>query len=343
MLRDAGYRTGAFVSAFPVTDRFGLAQGFETFDADFLREPLERIVGSDGTVNTGRNQRHAGETTDRALAWLSEQAGPFFLWVHYFDPHDPQVMPPKPYFAQYEEQWRALPNHQELLRAVYDVETSFMDEQLGRIVDALEARGELEHTVVVVVADHGEGLGDHDWWTHGILYQEQIRVPLLLVAPSLPAGRRVDPVVRTIDIVPTVAELVGLDAPRGVRWGGRSLVPLVRDPGRDPGWIAHADSLSTLTYRITPQSQDRKRDLLFAVIQEPWKYIHHLRRPEESELYHLGEDPGELHNRYASDPNRARRMLEILRRFDFMPSERTSEEKMSPEDLERLRALGYVH
>jgi arylsulfatase A-like enzyme len=207
VLQAAGYRTAAFVSAFPVTQRFGLHQGFETFDADFLHDSPQRIVSPGGIVNTGRNQRGADETTDLALRWLAQTPEPFLLWLHYFDPHDARLVPPGEFMSRYPT---PAGDVKDRLRAVYDIEVGFMDTHIGRVLEQLKQSGRFENTIIVAVADHGEGLGDHDWWTHGILYEEQIRVPLILCGPSVPAGRRNDFVVRTIDILPTILELAGI-------------------------------------------------------------------------------------------------------------------------------------
>jgi len=339
VLREAGYQTAAFVSAFPVAERFGLHQGFETFDADFLVDDPAAIVAGDGTVSTGRNQRRADATTDRALTWLAQAREPFCLWVHYFDPHDPQLRPPDDFLRD-----RPLPagSARELLRALYDAEIRFMDRELGRIFDQLHRSGRFARTVIVVTADHGEGLGDHNWWTHGILYQEQIRVPLIVCAPGIAPGTRSERLVRTIDIVPTVLELVGLARRRWPALDGVSLVPLLRGNASGPAPLAYADSINMLTYHFAPGISDEKNDMLFAAVDGTWKYIHHALRPAESELYNLQQDPHELTNLYASHPAQVRRLLAELRARDCFPARPPGAGRMSPEDLQRLRSLGYV-
>ena len=115
-------------------------QGFDTFDEAFLEDPIERIVGPGGTVNTGRNQRRADGTTDLALDWLAGVSGKVFLWLHYFDPHDIQVVPPREFLQQFPAPTGERP---EQLRYVYDIEIQYMDEQIGRVLDALDAAGRL--------------------------------------------------------------------------------------------------------------------------------------------------------------------------------------------------------
>ena len=339
LLGAAGYQTAAFVSAFPVTQRFGLHQGFEMFDADFIIDGPKSLVSENGVVNTGKNQRRADVTTDRALAWLTEARRPFCLWLHYFDPHDVKLLPPAEFVSAYPHAPGPLPDW---LRAMYDVEIRYMDEQIGRVLDALRQSERLEDTIVVVVADHGEGLGDHDWWTHGILYQEQIRVPLILRGPSVPRGRKIDWLVRTTDIMPTMLELAGIDRARFPPMDGTSLVPLLADGARDPGYLAYADSINMLTYRFASGIEDEKNDMLFSLSDGTWKYIHHALRPVESELYNLRDDPRELDNLYSAHPEQVARLLGNLRARNCFPQRALEREPMSAEDLERLRALGYI-
>jgi choline-sulfatase len=339
VLRAAGYRTAAFVSAFPVTERFGLHQGFETFDAEFMTDNPEAIVSDDGVVNTGKNQRRADATTDRALAWLATTREPFCLWLHYFDPHDPKLRPPDKFMEAYRLPPGPLPD---MLRALYDAEVRFMDQQLGRVLDQLRESGRFKNTIIVVVADHGEGLGDHNWWTHGILYQEQIRVPLIVCAPSASAGKKVDYLVRTIDVMPTVLELAGVSRDKFPSMDGASLVPLLAGNGSDPGHVAYADSVDMLTYGTAVGTKDVKDDRLFVVTDGTWKYIYHVLRPEESELYNLQDDPRELTNLHEFRPEEVKRLRADLRSRDCFPGGEISPGPMSAEDLERLRSLGYI-
>ena len=338
VLKDAGFRTGAFLSAFPAGSHFGLDQGFETFNEDYIRAPLDEIVSPDGTVNTAANQRAAGPTTDFALEWLARTPSPFFLWVHYFDPHDPEVLPPLKFQKQFP---RPSGSKRDVLRSIYDMELAYMDQEIGRLLDTFASDGRLDRTIVVIVADHGEGLGDHDWWTHGILYREQIRVPLIVRVPGQTRGRRVKPMVRTVDIVPTVLELAGVDPVPDL--DGRSLVPLLVGNAPDPKYTAYADSVSRLSYGFAGGFTDDKDEILFSVTDGEWKYIHHLLREQESELYHVAEDPGELHCLYAQRKDQVERLLADLKSRNAVPHPEANDETVSPEVLERLRSLGYLN
>lgn len=164
-LLELGYRTGAFVSAYPLERQFGLARGFERYDDEF---------------GAGRVERSSRETTDRALAWLAEpDPRPVFLWVHYYDPHDPYE-PPEPFRSRFPDD-------------PYRGEIAAMDHELGRLIAAFE--GGRGGAMILVAADHGEGRGDHGEALHGqLLYQGVMRVPMVLAGAGIEPGVRSDPV-----------------------------------------------------------------------------------------------------------------------------------------------------
>jgi choline-sulfatase len=189
-LRQAGYRTAAFVSAFTLARRFGLARGFDVYDD----EPQE-----------GRAERAARETTDQVLAHLRrESRQPLFLWVHYYDPHYPYT-PPEPFRSRY-------------LKKPYLGEVAAMDEQLGRLVEAFEQQSKSKGPVaIVIVGDHGEGLGDHGESQHGnLLYQATMHVPLLLVGPGIRTGVSDTPV-STRRVFHTILDWAGLEVTNSLR------------------------------------------------------------------------------------------------------------------------------
>ncbi|MFH0944338.1 MAG: sulfatase, partial [Planctomycetota bacterium] len=316
ILRDEGYDTAAFVSAFPVSEYFGFQQGFALFDADFQPEERDGPVVEGGVVNTGSAQRRAEDTSNRAIEWLRKCDRPFFLWLHYFDPHDVRLLPPREELAKVP---RPPKGGKARLRYFYDIEIRYMDHHVGRVLDALEELGVYDNTVVVITGDHGEGLGDHDWWTHGILYQEQVRVPLIVRVPGQVQVPRVSSTVRSIDLVPTVLDLAGITPGDQPRFDGRSLRVLLTGKETDLGLTAYSDSVNTLTYVTGPRIRDVKDDMLFAVSDGKWKYIQHLREREKSELYDLENDPGETDNLYAREPAQVRSLSQRLQRFDFVP------------------------
>ncbi len=190
-LRQAGYRTAAFVSAFTLARRFGLARGFDVYDDE---------------MPEGRAERASRETTDRALAFLNQEAKqPLFLWVHYYDPHFPYT-PPEPFRSRYS-------------RKPYLGEVAAMDEQLGRLVEAFEQQSRSKGPAAIVVAgDHGEGLGEHGEFQHGnLLYQGTMHVPLLLVGPGIAAAGVDDTPVSTRRVFHTVLDWAGLEKTNSLR------------------------------------------------------------------------------------------------------------------------------
>jgi arylsulfatase A-like enzyme/Tfp pilus assembly protein PilF len=192
LLSRDGYDTGAVVAATVLAGGYGLGQGFRVYDDD---------MGAGHVRPTPIVERRAEETTTAALALLESLRRPFFLWVHYFDPHDDYRAPPR-------------------AGSGYDGELTYMDEQLGRLLEALP-----EESVAVVVGDHGEMLGEFGETGHGLLpFAGARRVPLLIAGPEVPAGRVVTRLVRTVDVAPTILGLAGVGEPLGL--DGRGLLPL---------------------------------------------------------------------------------------------------------------------
>jgi arylsulfatase A-like enzyme len=341
--RGCGGRTAAFVSAFPVTASYGLDQGFEHFDASFPKADGEGLVGPTGVVTTGGSQRRAEQTTRAAIDWLDEHADssrPLLMWVHYFDPHDTVLLPPQEFLDRFRSpsQERA-----DVLRTVYDAEVLYMDHWVGRLIDAFKRHGLWDRTMVVVVADHGEGLGDHNWWTHGILYQEQIHVPLLIRIPGVKGAAHVGSLVRTIDLMPTVLEAAGVPESVWPAMDGRSLVPVMGSAERHGSLQAYSDSVNMLVYgRPDDRDPDQKLDKLYCVMNERYKLIYHQLKPGETEFYDLQTDPKELRNLAATKPPVMEALLERLMSLGALSDIEPGMIQTDLERLNRLRDLGYV-
>jgi len=196
--RDAGYRTAAFTAAFPTQSRWGFDQGFDTY-----HDPLERLP----TQLDWRDERPADAVVDDALETLAGVEGPVFAWVHLFDAHWPYE-PPEPFKSRHAGR-------------PYDGEIAFAADQVGRLMAAWDAA--YPDSVVLVTADHGEGLGDGGEQTHGfLLHDGTLRIPMLLRGPGVPAGQRIPAPVSQVDVAPTLLELAGLAVHEGVE--GQSLV-----------------------------------------------------------------------------------------------------------------------
>jgi arylsulfatase A-like enzyme len=304
LLRERGYSTAAVHSAFPVSAHYGFDRGFdvfESFEADF------RVEQGGHFWDVRTFQRRSDETTDLALEWLAGTSAPYFLWVHYWDPHDGARLPPEEDLPadlpRGEGGW--IPPSREL----YAAEVRYMDRQIGRLLDGLRARGDWERALVVVVGDHGEGLDDHGWWGHRLLYQEQARVPLIVRAPGAEQGPSVDALVRTTDILPTVLDFLGVIPPEGV--DGRSLRDLMA--GRDDApRAAFADQLNGYDLNSSIAAHRPYDEFVYAVVEDGWKLLWRPAHPERSELFDLAADPGEASDLYAERPDQAVRLKRLL-------------------------------
>ncbi len=308
VLREHGWKTGAEVAA-TVLGRFQrLDQGFEHY-----RDPSARGQGRDGAPLT----RPGPDVTRHGVGFMRENRDrPFFLWLHYYDPHQPFTPPPR--FA------RALPDDP------YLAEVRFVDHQVGTLVDEIRLLGLADQTLLVVTSDHGEGLDEHDEQTHTFfVYDSTMRVPLLFWGPGRVRAGRVASLVRLVDVAPTLLDLLGLPPLPGAQ--GVSLRPLFEDPRADLALTGYGESFAPLALFGC--------DPLRFVRSGSWKYIHKL----EPELFDLAQDPGELSNLAAAEPERVSRLRERLEEL-VAGSERSAEAEATPdsETLARLRALGYL-
>ncbi|HEX6886251.1 MAG TPA: sulfatase [Planctomycetota bacterium] len=304
VLAAEGYDTLAVHSAFPVSRFFGLERGFARFD-DLQADVAE----GEGEFrwDVARFQRRSDETSARVLAALGPApAEPFFLWVHYWDPHDLARLPP----GLGPRQARAL-DLPEGVQPFYAEEITYMDAQIGQLFEELRARGLYEETLIVVVADHGQGLMDHGWAHHRLLYQEQIRVPLLVRLPGLRQQPVVEELVRTVDVFPTVLDVLGIPLPEPV--SGRSLRALIEGRSDAPR-TAFADQINGYDWNAGMVRERPLDDFLYAVVQDGWKLVYRPKHLEASELYHLAEDPREERDLFAAEPARARALLAELAR-----------------------------
>lgn len=348
VLRGAGYETAAFVSSFVLDPRFGLDQGFDVYDA--------RLEATRAAAFGPQTERSAGAVTAAAVAWLRGRSGeadagpdgggppPFFLWVHYFDPHDPYE-PPEPFAGRFRDR-------------PYDGEIAYVDRELGRLLAVLEEAGLAEDTVVVAAGDHGESLGEHGERYHSrSLYEGAVRVPLILAAPGLPEAARgsaVDGFVVTLaDLYPTLLDLLGLWEAEGARDRPQAPGAASAGGGASPGPV---DGRSLLRGPVPPDRivyletlnpyLDNGWAPLFAARRHGEKYV----QAPRPEYYDLAADPGEERNLLAGGGERAAARAEPLREFlEARLADRPDlaelaarAEAVDPEVRRRLEALGYV-
>jgi arylsulfatase A-like enzyme len=322
MLRDAGWATGAAIGGFPLVKEFGIGQGFDFYDdditgnrEDFRGRPAARHGGS------WYDERPAAHVNDAILPWLRDHIDErFFVWLHYWDPHLPHTAPP-PYSELYAHD-------------PYQGEIAYADKSLGTILDELKRTGVYDRTIVIVTSDHGESRMEHREATHAFLaYGSSLHVPLIINAPSFKGGRRVKQRVGTVDIVPTVLDLVGVDAPDQLQ--GRSLVPLIEDPALDEESppLYYSESMSP---RLSHGFGE-----LRALYDGPLKYIFGPR----PELFDLEADPDELHDLVATREVDATRMKQKLAQFiedHASASAASAAHEVDDETRARLEALGYM-
>jgi arylsulfatase A-like enzyme/Flp pilus assembly protein TadD len=309
-LRARGWRTAAFVSAAVLERRYGLDQGFEVYDDDLStgRERRPRMVPD----------RPAEATVTAASRWLDTLPpdDPFFLWVHFYDPHA-AYSPPPPYRDQYRGR-------------LYDGEIAYMDAQIGRLLahSRLSTHPQL---VVMTLADHGESLGEHGEQTHAILaYDSTLHIPWIAKLPGAKGGTRVAETVSQIDLVPTLIELCDLEADTSLP--GRSLVPLLGDAPRALRRAVYGETyLPFYTYGWAK---------LRVLRRDRWKLID----APEPELYDLRRDPRELSNQFEREPGAAHDMRRELDQFltSMGSPEREVALELDTATAERLRSLGYL-
>ena len=316
LLKEAGYRTAAVVGAFVLDRRFGLAQGFDTYDDRIPRDPdaADRLEA----------ERPARAVADRAIAWLtttnprspststpqSPIPNPFFLWIHFYDPHAPYVPPPE-YAAR--------------TKTPYDGEVAYADAELAAVLAALRAAGHLDRTLVIVAGDHGEGLGDHGERTHGmLLYESTLRVPLVIAAPTSMGVRpaRIDAAVSLAEIAPTILRIAGVAPPASMK-------------GRD---LLRTSAATFDMYSETEYPRVAGWSPLQALSDGRWKMI---RGRAAVEVYDLQSDPAEARNVAGTEQTIAAAMGARAAGIHDA-SARPDAHAVPPDVQERLRALGYV-
>jgi arylsulfatase A-like enzyme/Tfp pilus assembly protein PilF len=308
-LQQAGWTTGAFIGAWVLDSRWGLDQGFDHYSDRFDLSKYK-------VVNLGTVQKKGDEVMDLALAWLKTvETRRFFAWIHLYDPHTPYE-PPAPFDELYPGQ-------------PYLGEVAYTDQVVGRLVSWLQTERVWDRTVLVLMADHGESLGDHGESTHTFfVYDATQHVPLVVRTPWGDHGRS-PAQVSTVDVMPTVLDLLGLPPQEGI--DGHSLARLVLDPTADLHEIAYSETYFP-RFHYGWQHLRAVRDGRYKYIEAP--------RPE---LYDLRADPGEMRNVYASEGARAADLRRALERMAGSGAQAAPDkDTLDPETLQRLAALGYM-
>jgi arylsulfatase A-like enzyme/Tfp pilus assembly protein PilF len=311
VLDEYGYETAAFIGAFVLDHSFGLAQGFGVYDdGDWVDA---KILGNLAA------ERTADAVHGAFARWFEGRAGggPFFAWIHLYDPHAPYV-PPEPFQKAYASN-------------PYAGEIAYTDAVVGKIIGDLENRELLNSTLVAVVGDHGEGLGEHGEQTHSLLiYNSTIHVPMLLHYPgAVSSGKTIDQLTRTIDLAPTMLDYLGISETIGQ---GTSLRPLVDGGKLDKEIQAYSESLYP------------NLNLGWSELRALEGGGHRFILAPQPELYNLTEDPGERESRIRSHPevgDRLRRsLISMMESMDAAGG--NARQAIDPQTEEMLRSLGYV-
>ena len=315
-----GYDTAAFVSAFVLNSSWGLNRGFQTYD-DRFGPPQTGVRDPD------KVERRADETVGHLLAWFQARARqsatprPFFVWLHLYDPHSPYD-PPEPFHSQYAGR-------------LYDGEVAYADSQLARLFDYLRKCGLYDRTLIVLLGDHGESLGEHGEDEHGFfIYNSTLHVPLIF---KLPRGEGAPRVVRrlvgTIDVSPTILELLHLRDPLSRQFQGASLASDV---------LGKETATARPVYSETFYPRDSLGwSELQCLTTDHYKYI----QAPHSELYDLTKDPKEMRNLYGENSTLSaalrEQLLDIERRYSSTQAAAVGP-PLPPESVEKLRSLGYL-
>ena len=319
ILKENGFVTGAIIGSFVLDSRFGLDQGFDTYNDKLSKKQKSEFFHHS-------NERKAEDVTYAANIWLEKhREDKFFLFLHYFDPHFPYELHER--FA-----YKTYPFLTSVPKDLYDGEVAYTDYCIGQVIEKLKNLGLYDSTMIVLTADHGEGLGEHSELSHAyFIYHSTLHVPLIIKAPGWPKGGRIDNVVGIIDIVPTVCGALGIPAPPSVQ--GRDLSAL----------LSNNRSIIEERYLFCESLYPTKYDLgpFFGIVSNRWKYIH----TSYPELYDLVRDPQETKNLLKYQLQQTRVMQEQLESILQNSSGSTfadSRMTLDEETRGRLESLGYI-
>jgi arylsulfatase A-like enzyme len=317
-LRSNGYRTEAYISHDAFNEEFNnFYIGFDVFDTSLIpsRKVAQRKKVKGRRPTGGSTKATSGDLTDLALESIhaaQAQGAPFFMWVHYLDPHGPFIAHPEFEFGS-----------GKLGR--YDSEIAYTDFHIGRLLDGVREAGMLEQTVITIVADHGEEFGDHGSTGHTTtLYDELIRVPMIVRVPGFDP-QRVSEVVSIVDLAPTLLAAAGVPAPQEFR--GRSI------PSLDGRFHAR---ISQAAFSDTRRQADKS-----SVVYEDWKLIED-REAGTQQLFRATSDPKEQKNLGDSHPEVFAKLQALLRAVEESEEVEVAPQEMPPEMVEALKGLGYV-
>jgi arylsulfatase A-like enzyme/Flp pilus assembly protein TadD len=312
------YQTYGVIASFVLMAKFGLDQGFDRYDDSLNAGQLVTNYDSEIRAQQVYEKFHYWFTTQR------NPKNPFFAWVHFYDPHTPYD-PPEPFNKKFDNS----------IQGRYDGEIAYTDSYVGKLITALKDQNAFENTVVVIVGDHGEAFGEHNEYGHSLFcYQENIKVPLIFYNPTLfTKGINVKHRVNLVDIMPTLLEIYGLEAPGDIH--GESILHLLEGKKEDKERTFYAESMHG--------KEEMGWAPLMAIIDGPYKYIS-LPKPE---LYHLENDPNEKENLFRKknylSKNMDKKLLRLVKSYSTAKATGgNSQRQLTGSDKQHLQSLGYI-
>jgi arylsulfatase A-like enzyme len=333
ILKAQGYQTAAILSNWPLKDHLsGLKPGFDLYDDEFFEKRWLFF----------KNERDAERVTEHALSWLeTKPAGPFFLWVHYSDPHAPYLNHPEFSFRSRSRLASADRNRDD-----YDSEIAYADHYIGKLLEALSTLEFSSRTLIVFVADHGESLGEHQTTGHGHnLYQPSLHVPFGLVGPGIPPGRRLDAPVELLDLAPTLLAYAGL--PPGPKMLGRNLLPAIQGRAELTRQLIYFETYPGAVPNVkgAEEVMNTRKPIWIGFRDGPVKITYSL-RASRWELYHLDPDPAELRNlAKVTDPEFIAVSEHLLAWYRLQEKDGLSigqTNALTDQDRKQFQSLGYV-
>lgn len=317
ILKQNNYQTAAAIGSFPLTSKFGINQGFDYYN-EHITQKYEDISGNK-TKPKNRlffDERKAAQVNKAILPWLQDNyQSPFFMWLHYFDPHHPHE-PPAPY-------------NQSFVHDLYQGEIAYSDENFGKLIAELKKLGVYKNSIIVFTSDHGEGIGEHNESTHALLmYNSTLHVPLIIKYPNSQfAQQRISQQVGSIDIFPTILNILGINIPDDIQG---HILPT--DPSLTETYEYYAETLSP---RLSHGWGEQR-----GILKDGYKYIY----GPQKELYNLNNDPHELNNIIEHDTRLAKSMKQSLQDYldENIVSDLNSSIEVDAKTMNTLRGLGYV-
>lgn len=310
ILAKNGFKTAAIISAFVLDSQFGLARGFDYYNDRFEEEHKFLQI----------SERRGREVSRLANTWLEQNRNErFFLFLHYFDPHS-DYRPPEPFASRFKD-------------SPYAGEIAYADDCIGQVIDKLKVLNIYDSALIIILGDHGEGLGQHGENEHNFfIYQSTIKVPLIIKPPHSQKPRKIDTQVGLIDIMPTMLEMLDIDAPPEIQ--GRDITALLEqnsNPAATKQTPYYCESLYPTKYNCNP---------LYGITSRPWKYIW----TTKPELYNLQTDPGEKNNLIGAEPAEAENLQKKLKHILATQSSDHTDNilDLDAQTTARLESLGYV-